>query len=185
MPYRRIRCCMSDNDNMKVMMAFLRIIEADQEDFDLLVTCSGSNTYRSIRDAQVAVSIKNEIRVLQALRGICESYLAKYPATYEEDLKHLANNILPPFSNEKHALIQVKGEKEVILFYLDLANTALELLQTSDINEFDLMLETVKNAKPPPVYHYCRVTISRLQQDEIRRAEIRGKRYDLSKPTIV
>ena len=39
---------MSDNENMKILMAFLRIIEADKEDFDLFVTCSGSNIYRLV-----------------------------------------------------------------------------------------------------------------------------------------
>jgi len=42
-----------DNENAKMMMAFLRVIEADKYDFDLLASCSGSNAYRSIRDAQV------------------------------------------------------------------------------------------------------------------------------------
>jgi len=52
-PSRRIRVCVGDNENAKMMMAFLRVIEADKYDFDLLASCSGSNAYRSIRDAQV------------------------------------------------------------------------------------------------------------------------------------
>jgi histone-lysine N-methyltransferase SETD3 len=184
-PYRRIRCSMSDNENMKVLMAFLRIIEADKEDFDLLVTCSGSNIYRSIRDAQVSVSVRNELKVLSTLADMCDSYLDKYPSTFEEDCKALASDSLPPFSNEKHALIQVRGEKEVLRFYKDFAVTAISLLQTTDLHQFDSLLEQVKVTKHSVFYQYCQSTINRLQQDEIRRAEIRGRNYDLSRPTVV
>lgn len=58
-PSRRIRVCVGDNENFKMLLAFLRIAEADRYDFDLLASCSNANTYRSIRDAQVPPSVLN------------------------------------------------------------------------------------------------------------------------------
>ena len=65
------------------------------------------------------LSIWNEIRSMRNLRGLCDEYLEAYPTSYEQDVERLASttNPVPMFSNERHALIQVKGEKEVLLFY--------------------------------------------------------------------
>jgi hypothetical protein len=89
-----------------MMLAFMRIIEADKDDFELLTSCSSSTMFRSIRDAQVAVSVKNEQRVMMSLVALCDRYLNQYPTTYEADIDRLANGNIPPFSNERHALIQ-------------------------------------------------------------------------------
>jgi len=43
---------------------------------------------------------------------------------------------LEPFSNERHAIIQVKGEKEVLLYLKDFAETGLNLLRIKDQKEF-------------------------------------------------
>lgn len=184
-PYRRVRVCVSDNDNTKIMLAILRIIVADKEDFDMLVSCSGSSIYRSIRDAQIAISLTNEYRAMTLLKSICDSYLSKYPCTYDEDCARLRENKLAPFSNERHAVIQVKGEKEVLLFLKDWAVTACELLQANDMHQFDEQLEDIRCRKHSLIYQYCRSIISRLLQDEIRRIEIRRRNVDLSRPTVV
>jgi len=184
-PSRRIRVCVGDNENAKMMLAFLRVIEADKYDFDLLASCSGSNSYRSIRDAQVAVSVRNEQRAMMSLVCLCDQHLSDYPTSYEADCQRLQHGNIAPFSNERHALIQVKGEKEVLLFYKDFGITAVKLLQARDIHELDVLMEQVRVTKHPIMYHYCRDTVSRLKQDELRRQEIRRKNFDLSKPTVV
>ena len=48
---------------------------------------------------------------------------------------------LEPFSNERHAIIQVKGEKEVLLFLKDFAETGLSLLQVRECKIY-LILKT-------------------------------------------
>eukprot|EP01036_Dinobryon_divergens_P024547 gene24547-33010_t len=45
--------------------------------------------------------------------------------------------------------------------------------------------EAVRLSKHPVLYQYCRNTLSRLKQDDLRRQEIRRKNFDLSKPTVV
>lgn len=185
-PYRRIRVCVSDNENTKLLFAFLRIIEADNEDFDLLVSCSGNSLYRSIRDAQVAISIKNELKALSYLIKICDELLRKYPTTYEQDVERLARGNVALFSNERNALIQVKGEKEVLIFFKDLAATAINLMKSQNFEEFDYYLNEIRESKHTLVFQYCRFTVGRLFQDERRRGELKNRRsLDMTKPTVV
>ena len=184
-PQRRLRVSISENENTKVLLAMLRVIEADRDDFDLLVSCSGNTLYRSLRDAQVAISIKNEIRAMNTLATICDNLLGAYPSSYEADCERLKSDQIAPFSNERHALIQVKGEKEVLLYLKDLALTSTALLCTADFSEFDELLETVRCTKHVLIFQHARSTLSRLHQDEQRRQELRRRKFDLSRPTVV
>eukprot|EP01034_Spumella_vulgaris_P026247 gene26247-32792_t len=178
-PHRRVRVCVSDNENTKLLFSLLRIVEADREDFDLLAASTGSGLYRSIRDAQVAVSLGNERRAMTLLRSICDEYLAQYPTTLEQDCERLLHGDVPVFSNERHALIQVRGEKEVLHFFRDFALVALRLLQSNGVasagqgqSEFETLLEEVRQNHDPLVFQYCRGTIGRLMQNEDRRREV-------------
>lgn len=185
-PHRRIRVCVSDNESTKVLLAMLRMIEADKEDFEILISCASNALYRSLRDAQIAITLRNEIRAMQALVRLCEDYLRKYPTTFEEDVRRLTHGNVPLFSNERNALIQVKGEKEVLLFFKDFASTALIGLRSRDINEFDEFLNQVRVTKHTIIFQYCRGTVGRLLHEELRRGELRAHRHmDLSKPTVV
>jgi len=59
--------------------------------------------------------------------------LAAYPQPLGEDLNQLATpGLLPPFSNQRHAVIQVAGEKEVLLHYRELCKVALQLIDSDD-----------------------------------------------------
>lgn len=167
------------------MFAFLRIMEADKDDFELLTSCVGTGMYRSIRDAQVAVGVKNEQRSMMTLVSICDQHLNRYPTSFDSDCYRLKSSSIAPFSNERHALIQIKGEKEILLFFKDFAITAIKLLQVKNIQELDTLLEQIRITKHQVVFHYCNTTINRLKQDEFRRHEIRRKNLDLSKPTVV
>ena len=185
-PQRRVRICVSDNDNTKVMLSLLRIIEADREDMEILMATAGSSMYRSIRDAQVAVSVRNELRAMNLLLATCEHYLSLYPTTYEQDCDRLLYGDVAPFSNERHALIQIKGEKEVLLFFRDWAEVAMQLLRENDLGQFEALLENVRTTKDQLVFQYCRGTIGRLHQDDLRRQmDQRRRTMDLSRPTIV
>ena len=177
---------MSDNDNTKLFLAFLRLIEADSEDFDILISSAGSSLYRSIRDAQVAIGTKNELRAMLLLEKLCLDQLHSYPTTYEEDCHQLQYGKVPLFSNQRNALIQVKGEKEVLLFFHDWAMTAIPLLRVKDLEEFDERLNEVRQQKHSIIFQYCRGVIGRLVQEEFRRNDYKRRaQLDLSKPTIV
>ena len=213
-PQRRVRVCVSDNENTKLLLALLRVIEADRyfttkyallmlcsglcndniavlplhvyrDDFDLLVTGAGNSLHRSLREAQLPISVHNELRAMQSLVHLIAHYLAQYPTSYEQDVARLANNDLAPFSNERHAVIQIKGEKEVLLFFRDFAQTAISLLQCTDIIQFDELLEQIRDTKHPVIYYHSKGPLLRLHQEELRRTEMRRRKVDLSRPTVV
>eukprot|EP00981_Chlorochromonas_danica_P008804 scaffold2312_cov165-Ochromonas_danica.AAC.44 len=184
---RRVRVAVGENENSKLLLAMLRLIVADQSDLEIFVASSGSSLYRSIRDAQIAVSSRNEYNALCLLRDTCKDLLSKYPHSLEEDCHRLLHGNVANFSNERNALIQVKGEKEVLHFYLDFALTGLSLLQVNDYNEFDRVLDNVRREKHSMIFYYSRNTLSRLLQDRLRGEDKRRPQsnVDLSKPTIV
>eukprot|EP01031_Cornospumella_fuschlensis_P026807 gene26807-32388_t len=182
---RRVRVAVGDNDGSKTVFALLRLIEADTDDFDLLVSSAGSSLYRSIRDAMVPISLANELKVLKHLLFLCDNYLSKYPTTLQDDVHRLAHGNVQMFSNERNALIQVKGEKEVLHFYRDLALTGIKLLQARDLDDFDNQLNEIRTNKHTMVFQYARSALSRVLQEELRKGDRQRQKPDLTKPTIV
>ena len=150
-PSRRVRVCVGDNENSRLMFAMLRIIEADQQEIDLFLDSS-----RSIRDAQIPRTIHNELKALQHLSQICDEYLRNYPSSFEEDVNRLSSPSVEPFSNERHAIIQVKGEKQVLLFYRDFAETGISFLNITDETMFDLEFNNIKNKKHILIQNYIK-----------------------------
>lgn len=150
-PSRRVRVCVGDNENSRLMFAMLRIIEADQQEIDLFFDSS-----RSIRDAQIPRTICNEVKALQHLKQICDEYLGNYPSTFEEDVNRLSLPSVAPFSNERHAIIQVKGEKQVLLFYKDFAETGLSFLNITEETLFFLEFNSIKNKKHILIQNYIK-----------------------------
>ena len=47
------------------------------------------------------------------------------------------------------------------------------------------VLEEVRRKKHPVIYMHGKTSLSRLHQDEARRAEIRRRKWDLTRPTVV
>lgn len=202
LPGRRVRVSVCENENSRILLSLLRIIEADMEDFERLTLAggnstmgvgpggrSGSRSYRSIQDALVPISVRNEMRAMKHLKKMCDDCLAAYPNTYEQDCVRLADNSSPPsltpFSNERHALIQVRGEKEVLLFYKDYALSAIRLLEIKEDGPFEVELAAVWPTKHMVVQQYLSNTLCRLRQDEKQRAEMRVRNVDFSRPTVV
>ena len=180
-PNKRIRVCVGDNENSRSLFAMLRLIEADQREWAQMMSDASNNMrFPSMRSTTFALNIVNEIRVMKHLRNLIEQYLSEYPTTYEEDCAALASNTVEPFSNERHVIIQVKGEKEVLLFYKDFAETALKLLEMKDQVTYSEALEEVRETKHPFLQQYCRNTISRLRM-ETRSSENRSS-FDFFRP---
>jgi hypothetical protein len=156
-----------------------------RDDFDMLVSTSGNSMYHSLRDAQCPISLRNEVKAMQALLGICKDLLSKYPTSFDQDSRRLQEGDVAPFSNERHALIQIKGEKEVLLFLQDFAHSASTLLLCADYADFDACMEEIRMVKHPVIYQHASSTLCRLYQDEQRRLELRSRKVDLSRPTVV
>ena len=58
-----------------------------------------------------------------------EDRLSKYLSTIEEDDEKLQNPGMDPFCNARHAIIIIRGEKEICEFYIQLAEVAGPLLR--------------------------------------------------------
>jgi len=164
----------------------LRIIEADKDDIASL-SLAQSPRYRSIRDSMIPINAKNEMKAMQLLKSIVEDYLSRYPTKYEDDVVRLASAELAPFSNERHAVIQVAGEKEVLLFYLDLALTALILLSNihSSDEVFNSAMSEVIAQKHIVIQQFCQGFYPRLRREEIALENSRRQATDLSQPTTL
>lgn len=173
-PSRRIRICIGENENSRVMFQILRIIEADVDEFEMLTHTTGgtSSSSNSLRDAAMPLNVNNETRAMENLKSLVEDYISRYPTSYEEDVQRLAikdgPRVLHQFSNERHAVVQVRGEKEVLRFLLDLTNTVISLLSAvkGDHAEFTAkMLEVIKT-KHPFIAQHCKHVLGRLRSHQ-------------------
>lgn len=142
-----------DGDSSKLLMCLLRIIALDEVDF-YFIQAQFSGSFRSIRELNLPINVKNEKKALIALGEICDDYLSRFPTSLEEDDAILKNGIViyffsswhvveakscchyiegnvPAFSNRRNALIQVRGEKVVLRHYKELSEVGLSFLQES------------------------------------------------------
>jgi hypothetical protein len=202
-----LRLCVSENDNTRIAFSLLRFIVADQQELDMLLLSNDNRQlvgnhsrigtiggFRSLRNAQYALSIKNEILMWKKLLQIVASLLSAYPATYDQDVALLADTSpetgAPMFSNKRNALIQVKGEKEVLLFYKEMGDTALAILQTWPVenvgsNEFYEKMEDMRCNQHFIIYNYCKSVAQRLLTEEKRKNEARARNMNMALPTVV
>jgi histone-lysine N-methyltransferase SETD3 len=178
---RRVRVSVGDSDGTKVLLALLRLTSLDKEEFDEVSVQSGG--FRTLREAMIPFSIENERLTMKALKAHCMKQLDAYPTTYDEDIQRLTTTItddmladssvdpvITPFSNERHAVIQVKGEKEVLGHFLAMSELALDLL-TSECSEIELeaiVRGSLKGKVHESIYQYCRSSIVRLVRDQAR-----------------
>jgi len=186
LPVRRMRISAIDNENFRGTLALLRVILCDEEDFEQILCKYGSHS-RSGRDIHTPINLRNEIRAMQHLAAICEDYLSRYPTSLEDDIASLKSPDLKPFSNEKHALIQVRGEKEVLHFFKRFCEAVLcgLTLRINATSEFDVLLQRYSTEEHSLTYHYCRTVVLKLRLDEQHRLDLMQKNVDMSKPTVV
>lgn len=118
------------------LFAYLRLALCNQTELSLLEGISSRGRSSIIDYCKQPLGLWTELRVLKVLAEMSQYYykyiyrrrLQLYPSNIEEDLKLLASNSLPPFSNHRHAVIMVKGEKVIFNFYIELYEKVKELL---------------------------------------------------------
>ena len=81
------------------------------------------------------ISLENEKNVFEKVKEIMTNYLKNYPTTLDSDLKYFEENQRNMDFNQYNCYIIRIGEKEILNFYLNMANYILKLLDkgSSDI----------------------------------------------------
>eukprot|EP00548_Thalassiothrix_antarctica_P011491 CAMPEP_0194162152 /NCGR_PEP_ID=MMETSP0152-20130528/79333_1 /TAXON_ID=1049557 /ORGANISM="Thalassiothrix antarctica, Strain L6-D1" /LENGTH=841 /DNA_ID=CAMNT_0038872029 /DNA_START=205 /DNA_END=2729 /DNA_ORIENTATION=+ len=127
---KRVRVCVSNNENSRLLFSMLRALACNDEELDAVTSGPSSATdhhhgrigggilpafYRSCRDIHHPIGLRNERVAMMLLLEIITRSLAAYPTTLQEDVKDLSDKAaFPRFSNKRHAKIQVRGEKKVL-----------------------------------------------------------------------
>lgn len=105
---------------------------------NMLMGGSNAAFHRTCRDIRHPICLRNEREAMRLLLQIVNRHLRAYPTTLQKDCADLQDLIAyPRFSNQRHAKIQVRGEKEVLHHYANWARTALDVLNVleDDLNQ--------------------------------------------------
>lgn len=160
---RIVRICVGDNDNTRAFLSLLRLICADEMELDLIEGGSGM-VYRSAKDIRFPLSLPNEVRVLRTIMTLVQGMLNGYPSTLEEDDALLVSGQLPPFSNHRHATIQVRGEKAVLRHYLRMAEVSLHFASAAEVDR-----EASLRDQHRLIIAYCNHVVAQIaRQDKAR-----------------
>jgi hypothetical protein len=116
---------------------------------------------------------------MMLLLDIIGQSLTQYPTTLAQDIIDLSDEVaFPRFSNQRHAKIQVRGEKEVLRHFAQWARTALEVMDVIecelngvDRNSYesiiaDLEAEEEQNAIHHTIVRYCDDVLGSLRREE-------------------
>jgi len=161
---KRIRVSVSNNENTRAMMSMLRVIVANEDELST-ITCGGLYMYRTCKDVRFAISLRNEKAALMLLLNLVEDALSKYPTTLEEDnIALLSRENLPPFSNKRNSTIQVRGEKEVLHHYKNLAGIALSVIDLPN-EEFESSIQELQDSFHYTIVHYCADVIGSVRRE--------------------
>jgi len=141
---KRIRVCVSNNENTRLLFSLLRTINSTADEFRAITSpvandmrslfvaehrSSFTSYYRMCRDIRHPLSLRNERMSMMNLLQIISVALGKYPTSLATDKADLLDERrFPPFSNQRHSKIQVRGEKEVLYHFAQWARTALEVM---------------------------------------------------------
>lgn len=196
-PYvKRIRVSVSNNENTKMLFSMLRVVVANEQEFDLISPTTSANPiirgnaslspnssagcmlYRTCRDIRFPLSLRNEKAALNYFQSIVREALSRYPTTLAQDRLRLSElDILPAFSNARHAVIQVHGEKEVLHYYDDLATAALGVIDLQNDEEFDAAIKCLEGGGAHYlIVRYCADIIgaTRRRSQKQQRIPVRG-----------
>jgi histone-lysine N-methyltransferase SETD3 len=142
---KRVRVCVSNNENTRLLFSLLRAMNCNGEELRAITTPvandmrslfvpehrnSLASYYRSCRDIRHPLSLRNERATMRNLMQIISSALAQYPTSLSQDISDFMDErAFPPYSNKRHAMIQIRGEKEVLHHFARWARTALDVME--------------------------------------------------------
>ena len=112
------------------------------------------------------LNTRNERRALTRLNEICDDYLGRYPTTLQDDIAMLGSEKLPMYSNRRNAVIQVKGEKEILHVLKKLTQCALRLLAAESHENVAAVLSLIRGSEHVYVQQYCEILALRLWRKE-------------------
>jgi len=164
---KRIRVCVSNNENTRILFSMLRVIVADESELRIITSSASSlvatsphlsramlglsgtsGLYRTCRDIRCPISLRNERASMQHLLGVTGRALRMYPTTLSQDIVDLLDERpFPRFSNKRHAKIQISGEKEVLHHFAEWARTALEVMDIIECELFDAPWNKLDSSK--------------------------------------
>jgi hypothetical protein len=149
-PTKRVRVCVSNNENTRVMFSMLRVLVCNSAELERIswggraATAAGQRLYgipgmassssqsaplRMCRDIRYPISLRNERCAMELLLDITERALSKYPTSLAQDAADLMDEkAYPKYSNKRHAKLQVHGEKEVLHHFALWARTAIHVI---------------------------------------------------------
>ena len=92
----------------------------DAERYARRVACNDDAELRAIlaNGATRPISAAHALRSLQVLAFACQEQLDRYPSSLASDDRRIASGELKPFSNERNALVVVRGEKRICRMYV-------------------------------------------------------------------
>ncbi|CAM9934220.1 unnamed protein product, partial [Phaeothamnion confervicola] len=157
----RVSVCDCDNEAPRTVLSLLRVVVANDADM-AAIEAGSKHVYRSAKDIRFPIAVRNEAAAMAALRVMAQAALARYPTTMEEDAHALKTGDLPPFSNRRHALIQVYGEKVVWRHYLELAETALRCLAAPT----DAVAAEACEGRHKHIADFCNNVVGQLRRQE-------------------
>lgn len=189
---KRVRVCVSNNENTRLLLSLLRALNCSAEELRVITSPVASDMrslfmtehrssltsyYRSCRDIRHPLSLRNERLSMMNLLQIISIALAQYPTSLAEDKADLLDlRRYPPFSNQRHAKIQVRGEKEVLYHFATWARTAMEVLDVIQRElkeekqrgsvEVQLGRGVILNDETPPRVGSFDSFIRKLEEDE-------------------
>lgn len=198
-PIKRVRVCVSNNENTRLLFSLLRALACNEEELKAISTSisDGAVTralfgmpdqrtmqvtpafYRSCRDIRHPIGLRNEKAAMMLLLDIIGHSLSQYPTSLAQDVIDLSDEVaFPRFSNQRHAKIQVRGEKEVLRHFALWARTALQVMDVIecemkgvDRNSYESIIaeleaEEEQNAIHHTIVRYCDDVLGSLRREE-------------------
>lgn len=185
-PIKRVRVCVSNNENTRLLFSLLRALACNEEElvalstdvvsrslFGLDTKPSSAPLYRSCRDIRHPISLRNERAAMHLLLDTVSNALARYPTTLAQDIADLTDEAVafPRFSNRRHAKIQIRGEKEVLAHFSKWAHTSLEVMDA--IQDGESLERMIGNMEECGHHHtiirYCADVLTSLQREELKK----------------
>ena len=127
------------NKEQNKFFSYLRFILYNKTDFKTI------NTTKPF-------SIDNERQLFNKIKEIMIFYLNKYPTTLDYDIEYLNNNKNNMEFNIYNCYVIRIGEKEILHFYLNMANDILKLLN-ADKNYIKEIFKYIINGKKLHIYN--------------------------------